>query len=65
MGWKGGIKHSAKNIVPYCERRILKLVGESVNSGLDYWNGLPDWNTGLTSDLKFSLKYGQFSSVCV
>ena len=27
---------------------------ESVNSGLDYWNGLVDWTTGLTFDLKFS-----------
>ena len=24
---------------------------ESVNSGLDYWNGLLDWTTGLTFDL--------------
>jgi hypothetical protein len=27
---------------------------ESVNSGLDYWNGLLDWTTGLTFDLEFS-----------
>ena len=26
---------------------------ESVNSGLDYWNGLLDWTTGLTFDIKF------------
>ena len=30
---------------------------ESVNSGLDYWNGLLDWTTGLTLDLKFSHNY--------
>ena len=29
------------------------LLGESVNSGLDYWNGLLDWTTGLTFDIKF------------
>ena len=28
---------------------------ESVNSGLDYWNGLLDWTIGLTFDLKFSI----------
>ena len=27
---------------------------ESVNSGLDYWNGVLDWTTGLTFNLKFS-----------
>ena len=27
---------------------------ESVNSGLDYWNGLLDWTIGLTFDLTFS-----------
>ena len=27
---------------------------ESVNSGLDYWNGLLDWTTGLTFDLKIA-----------
>ena len=31
---------------------------ESVNSGLDYWNGLLDWTSGLTFDLKFSHEIG-------
>ena len=29
------------------------FVGESVNSGLDYWTGLLDWTSGLTFDLEF------------
>ena len=33
---------------------------ESVNSGLDYWNGLLDWTTGLTFDLKFGYEMGDF-----
>ena len=37
--------------------------GESVNSGLDYWNGLLDWTTGLTFDLKFSPSMGNIA-VC-
>jgi hypothetical protein len=31
----------------------LDDIGDSVNSGLDYWNGLLDWTTGLTFDLEF------------
>ena len=41
---------------------IQQASGESVNSGLDYWNGLLDWTTGLTFDLIFNQKYGQFCS---
>ena len=32
---------------------MIDLRGESVNSGLDSWNGILDWATGLTFDLKF------------
>ena len=32
---------------------IVLLEWESVNSGLDYCNGLLDWTTGLTFDIKF------------
>ena len=38
---------------------------ESVNSGLDYWNGLLDWTTRPTFDLRFSIDYYWiFYSVC-
>ena len=30
-------------------------LGESVNSGLDYWNGLLDWTSGLTIEPKFMM----------
>ena len=32
--------------------------GETVNSGLDYCNGLLDWTTGLTFDLIFGDEMG-------
>ena len=41
------------------------LCRESVNSGLDYWNGLLDWTTGLTFDLKFSHEIGDFACMHV
>ena len=39
----------------------VNFLWESVNSGLDYWNGLLDWTTGLTFDLKFSYEMGDFA----
>ena len=38
-----------------CVEALVDEIGESVNSGLDYWNGLLDWTTGLTFDLKFTM----------
>ena len=39
-------------MVPPATKAVLESVRqESVNCGLDYWNGLLDWTTGLTFDL--------------
>ena len=37
--------HVGYTILP--THKISVFVGESVNSGLDYWNGLLEWITGL------------------
>ena len=42
-------------MVPPATKAVLESVRrESVNCGLDYWNGLLDWTTGLTFDLKIT-----------
>ena len=42
----------------YIAQALCHIWRESVNSGLDYWNGLLDWTTGLTFDLKFTFEIG-------
>ena len=32
------------------------LAGQSLFSGMDYWNGLLEWTTGMPFDLKFNHK---------